>query len=80
MIYAKCVTLEAGYDSDQERFNQSGIKVGDIIPLYTAEVDSWSSKVWLDGYDKPFNSVFFDYFDEDGNEYDIYSDPDFRVY
>lgn len=79
-IYAVCRTLEAGYPSDQERFNRSGIQIGDKIELEDASVGSWMSEVWLVGHEDPFNSVFFDYVDEDGEPYNIYRDKSFSQY
>ena len=79
-IYAICTTLEAGYPSDQKRIEESGIKVGDKIELADASVSGWHTDVWLVGHRGSFNSVFFDYVDEDGNEHDIYNDEDFINY
>lgn len=79
-IYAICVTLDAGYQSDQKRIKESGINVGDKIELEDARVGGWNTDVYLVGYDGSFNSVFFDFVDEDGNEYDIYSDENYKAY
>lgn len=79
-IYAVCTNLNAGYPSDQKHIKESGIKVGDKIELKDARVGGWHTNVYLVGYKGSFNSVFFDFEDEEGNEYDIYSDKSFRTY
>ena len=79
-IYAICKTLEAGFDGDQKRFNRSGIQIGDKIELEDASVGGWISEIWLVGHEDPFNSVFFDYVDENGKPYDIYRDKSFSQY
>lgn len=79
-IYAICTTLDAGSDYDQENIKKSGIQVGDQIELEDAAVGSWSTKVWLVGHKGSFNSVFFDFVDENGEDYDIYQDINFSMY
>lgn len=79
-IYAICTTLEAGYDGDKKKIRDSGIKVGDKIELENARVGGWSTEIYLVGYKGSFNSVFFDFVDENGEEYDIYNDKDFQSY
>lgn len=79
-IYAICTTLDAGYDGDKKRILDSGINVGDKIELENACVGGWSTSVYLFGYEGSFNSVFFDFVDENGEEYDIYHDKDFQSY
>ena len=79
-IYAICVTHNAGTDFDKERIIENGIEIGDKIELENARVGGWFTDIWLVGYEEHFNSVFFDFVDENGEEYDIYSDEDFRDY
>lgn len=77
-IYAICTTLNAGYGEDKKRILDSGINIGDKVELENARVDRWSTKVYLVGYKNSFNSVFFDFVDENGKEYDIYNDKKFQ--
>lgn len=79
-IYAICTTLNAGYDSDKKKIKDSGINIGDKIELDGACVSGWSTEVYLVGYEGSFNSVFFDFVDENGEDYDIYHDKDFQLY
>lgn len=79
-IYAICTTFDAGRDYDVERLKESGIQVGDKLELEDAAVGGWHTDVWLEGHEKPFNSVFFDFVDENGREYNIYRDRNFSMY
>ena len=79
-VYAVCVTLDAGYDYDKKKISDSGINVGDKIEIETACVGGWSTSIYLVGYKGSFNSVFFDFVDENGEEYDIYHDKVFQQY
>lgn len=79
-VYAICTTLDAGMDCDKERMLDSGIKVGDKIRLEEALVGGWHTDVWLLGYHKSFNSVFFEYEDENGNPYNIYEHMGYKYY
>lgn len=79
-IYAICTTLDAGYDTDREKIRNSGISVGDKVELKDAKVGTWHTTVYLVGYKGSFNSVFFKFVDENGDEYDIYSDKNFLTY
>ena len=78
-IYAVCKTLNAGDANDKKYVEECKIQIGDKFELVNAKVFRWDSIIWLDGFDKPFNSVFFDYFDDDGNAYNIYRDKEFQV-
>lgn len=80
MLYAICKTLDAGTDYDEKIMKKNNIKVGDEIEVDSIFVHSWSTDVYLVGYEDNFNSVFFNFVDEDGNEVDIYSDERFRDY
>lgn len=76
LVYAICVRNEGGFKSDQERFDKSGIKIGDKIRVLEAKVDKWITDVYLEGYEGRFNSVFFNYVDKDGMPYNIYKNQD----
>lgn len=76
-IFAICTTLDAGSEYDQGKINSSGIRVGDKIELETACVGAFHTDIYLVGYEGSFNSVFFDFEDENGDVYDIYQDEKF---
>ena len=81
-IYAVCKTLKAGYPTERERFQKSGIRIGDKFEVVEISMGQSYTSVWLKGYenDVPFNSVFFNFVDEEGCDYDIFSDPEFNPY
>ena len=56
----KCVTLDAGYKSDQETAKKY-LEIGKEYIVERTEVDSWHTDVWLQEFpDVKFNSVFFE--------------------
>lgn len=79
-VYAIVRTLEAGWPDEQERFKELGFQVGDKVRVTRIEVGTSSSKVWVEGYEDSFNSVFFDNFEEDGEPLEIYKEERFYTY
>ena len=79
-IYAICRTLDAGYPGERENLQKSGIKVGDKIELVDVSMGQSYTSVLLDGYEHGFNSVFFNFVDENGRDYNIFRDPRFNPY
>ena len=79
-IFAICNTLEAGSDFDKKKIVDTGINIGDKIELENACVGGFHTDIYLVGYEGSFNSVFFDFVDENGEEYDIYHDENFQSY
>lgn len=81
-IYAVCRTHEAGYPGERERIKKCNIQIGDMFEVEEISMGQSYTNVWLKGYENesPFNSVFFNFVDVDGNAYDIFSDPDFNPY
>lgn len=73
-IFAVCTTLEGGYKSDQKRILESNIQIGDKIEVETIHVYDWYTEIWLVGHEESFNSIYFEFIDDNGNEYDIYKD------
>ena len=81
-IYAVCRTLEAGYPGDREKVKRCGIQIGDKFEVAEISMGQSYTNVWLGGYENepPFNSVFFNFVDANGNDYDIFNDPEFNPY
>lgn len=79
-IFAICKTLEAGSKCDEKKMTDSGINIGDKIELENARVGLFHTDICLVGYKGLFNSVFFDFVDENDKEYDIYQDRKFQTY
>jgi len=71
MIYVKYLD-ENGYDYQREKARKLGLVKDNIYELINADVGSSSSTIDLKGFEKHrFNSVMFDYFNEDMNEIDL---------
>lgn len=79
-IFAICKTLKAGTDFDKKRIADAGINIGDKIELENACVGSFYTDIYLVGYKNSFNSVFFTFVDENGENYNIYDDERFQSY
>lgn len=77
-IYAICTTLSAGRSDDRQTIIKNNIQIGDRIKLEKAVVHNWYTEIYLVGYEDEFNSVFFKFVDENGDDYDIYSDLRFQ--
>ena len=78
-LYAICTTLDAGTSYDRQEMKDSNIQIGDKLAITDIKVGSWHTDIYLDGYHHSFNSVFFKFVDENGNDYDIYSDSKFYI-
>ena len=79
MIYAKVVTLDGGYDCEQEKIRRDH-KIGDVFEVYDIDMGSCHTDIY-EGKDC-YNSVYFEFFSdfECTKPYDIYSDPVFNPY
>lgn len=78
-IYATVKSLKGGWSLEEEQFNSYNFQLGDRIRVTRIEVGRSSSKIWLEGYEDSFNSVYFE-FEEDGKSLDIYQDKRFCTY
>lgn len=70
MLKAKFNKPESGWDEDQERCRELLI-LDEVYDVYDVEAHSWHTDVYLCGFDKPFNSVNFTYYDKNGNEVEL---------
>lgn len=83
MLYARYTHPNAGYDHEQKRA-QEFLNLGtryqvDKICMDTGNTDVYLTNV-LNINCGAFNSVFFDFEDEDGTPHDIYTDPQYNPY
>ena len=58
---------------------ECNLKVGDRIPVRDIDMGQSSTSIYLDGYKGSFNSVFFE-FEENDKEIDIYGDKRYNPY
>ena len=80
-IKAKLVTLDGGYSSQSEYMkhlvDKGTLVVNGYYEVMLIDVYSSSTNVWLEciGPDKCFNSIFFEFYDEEtGEEIDVYDE------
>ena len=69
-----------GYDCDREESKKAGLEVGRKYELDNASVGRWISYIYLSGVSGRFNSVMFDFTDENGEDISITSIPEFQTY
>lgn len=78
-LIAIVTTLEAGYAFDKQQMVECNLKVGDRIPVRDIDMGQSRTTISLDGYKGSFNSVFFE-FEENDKEIDIYGDKRYNPY
>lgn len=61
MLIAKLVTYNAGHDWQRE-YVKANLQLGKKYTVREMIVYSSSSKVYLEGFEESFNSVFFDFY------------------
>lgn len=81
-LFAKYSYPNVGTDHDRRKNGEAGLAEGMKYAVEALRVGDWSSYVYLEDYfQKSFNTVNFEFYDEFGAVVDIYSDPrtrDFR--
>lgn len=77
MIRAKYNKPDSGWDYDKEMCRRY-LTLNEIYSVYKIEVHSWHTDVYLSGFERPFNSVNFTYYDEEGNEIDLHETDDWK--
>jgi hypothetical protein len=78
VIYAVLETHDAGWEGEQKRIKELNMKIGDKFTVNNIAIGSWNTDVYLDEFpDDYFNSVFFNFVDENGSEVDIFKCKEF---
>lgn len=78
MLTAKFTHPDWGYPS-QRPFAKSLLEVDKEYEVEYIDMGQSYTSIYLVGFKEPFNSVFFDFF-EDGNEIDIFRSPKYNPY
>jgi hypothetical protein len=47
-----------GYETERQRAKEL-LELGAVYVVQRFFVDRWRTEIWLEGFDQPFNSVFF---------------------
>ena len=77
MLKAKYNKPDSGWEEDQELCRKL-LVLNETYSVYNVEVHSWHTDVYLCGFDEPFNSVNFTYYDETGNEVELSDTKEWR--
>ena len=78
-VIARFYYPENGRDSDIRNARSAGLKPGEDYTVRDIMMGQSSTSVYLDGFDHPFNSVQFTFF-ENKQEIDIFRDARFNPY
>lgn len=78
MLVAKYNYPENGYEGTRE-FARSNLKLGEEYEVDFISMGQSYTSIYLFGYEFPFNSVLFDFY-EDGKEVNIYKSPKYNCY
>lgn len=79
MLYARFMHPDGGWDSDIKYAKKAGLKVGERYEVEYLLMGSWHTDVYLKDIEYSFNSVQFE-FEEDDTPIDIFSDPRYNPY
>jgi hypothetical protein len=75
-LFAKYVYPNNGTENDHRKNAKAGLAEGMSYVVEALRVGSWSSCVYLEDYfEKSFNTINFEFYDEFGCEVNIYADP-----
>ncbi|SOK59263.1 hypothetical protein [Yersinia phage fHe-Yen9-03] len=81
MYYARLEHPDNGYEI--ERIHLKTLDCEKYYPVYSINIGSWSTSVYLRDDEYEYNSVNFEFYIKNGDEYileDIFSDPDLNPY
>lgn len=79
MLYAKFMYPENGYDVDIEEAERYGLEIGKKYEVEYLSMGGFHTSIFLKNINGVFNSVQFDFF-EDEQEVDIYRNPKYSGY
>ena len=77
-LYAKLVHPEWGYPYHKEMAEK--LDFGAIYKVSNLEIGQSSSSFDIDGIDRGFNTIQFDFYDENLKKIDIFQLPEFNHY
>ncbi len=79
MLYVRFMYPDGGWDSDIEHSKKAGLKVGERYEVEYISMGSWYTDVHLKDFKGHFNSVQFE-FEEDDTPINIYDNPKYNPY
>ena len=79
-IYARFLYPNYGYAGDGKKAISAGLVVGERYEVASISMGQSYTSIILSGFSGVFNSVLFEFEDENGIDLDIYKDPRFNPY
>lgn len=80
MLYAKFMYPDNGYDCDVEYAKKAELKTGERYEVEDLYMGQSHTSIYLKNINGSFNSVQFDFEEEDGSVVDIYKDARYNPY
>lgn len=81
MLYAKFMHPNNGWENDVKRAKEAELKVGERYKVDWISMGGFCTSIFLmDFKNAHFNSVQFDFEEEDGTPVDIYNDSRYNPY
>lgn len=80
MLYARFLYPDNGNPYFREKLLSSGLVVGERYRVIDVEMGQSSTYITLDGFGLMFNSVYFEFENEDCTAHDIFRDPKYNRY
>ena len=65
---------------DEDTIRNSGYKIGDMFEVKDVCMGQSYTSIYDAKDDQAYNSIYFDFYDENGVEIDIYEDPRYNPY
>lgn len=78
-LYARFNHPKSGYPCDNERAHSDGLIVGKRYAVERVSMGQYNTLVYLSGFGC-YNSILFDFEDEDGTPHDIFRDKKYNPY
>ena len=79
MLYARYAHPNNGYPDDRQEVSET-LEVGKRYLVESIDMGQSYTSIFLDGFMRCFNSVYFEFEEEDYTPVDIFSDPRYNRY
>ena len=79
-LYAKFLHPNNGYQYDKDKCKEQSLELNERYEVLNVSMGQSHTSIVIKNKQYSFNSVNFEFEDEDGNDWDIYSDPNFNPY
>lgn len=80
MLYARFTYPDNGWDADVERAKEAGLKVDEKYEVENISMGQSNTKIYLKEFTGCFNSVQFEFEEENGAPVNIYKDRRYNPY